>query len=69
MNPDAPFPAIPATDLGTTVSVDIDAALLPYLIGVIQPLVDPDNFRGTQADILATSEAFDSLLVTLSNAT
>lgn len=67
MSQDQPFPAIPTSQLGTTAQIDIDRALIPYIVGSLQSLLDPDNFYGQAADIEATTEAFDSLLVDLSN--
>lgn len=66
MTYDAPFPAVPSGDLAVTTVVEIPVALIPYLVGNIQGLTNPELYFGAAQDVIATAEAFDSLLITLS---
>lgn len=64
----APFPAVDGNALGDTVSVDIDKALIPYVLGAVAELDDPQLFYGDSEDIEKTLAAIENLLFTLLSA-
>lgn len=48
------FPAIPFDTTPEQVSINVDWDLLPYLLGVIQWLTDPELYIGDEDDIQYT---------------
>jgi hypothetical protein len=56
------FEAIPLSSLGDKRSVEIDTALIPYLLGVIDQLTVESIWNGTGEDIETTVKAFELLM-------
>lgn len=62
------LPAISAAQLGDFDTVVIDRAVIPYLLGAIEPLTDPSRYDGEQVDIQLTILLFEAVLAHLSDA-
>lgn len=62
---DGALPAIDPNELGTLESVEIDALLIPYIIGALDFLTKKTTFNGDPEDIQGTIIAFEDLIATL----
>lgn len=62
------LPAINPAELGTIKSVDIDALLIPYLIGLVGELCTPSAFYGDSEDIIETVLQFELIKAALTEA-
>ena len=63
------FPAIDPATLGDLRGIAVDAPLIPYLLGAIDYLSNPDLYRGEAEDVEATVYAFEALLDQLTGLT
>ena len=66
---DGDFPAIDANDLGNMASVNIDLATIPFLLGSVKWLANPELWHGDEEDIYETTQAFEQLARRLAAAT